>query len=72
MGSKEFLQMKTSYIITHSNILNNERKNNWHCTIKSDNKDDKRITIDIWGHDASRKEVEDLALEVVDVLNKEK
>ena len=57
------------YTITHSGILNTERFNNWHCTIKSANENDFRITVDIWGHDASRKKTEDIALKVLEVLN---
>ena len=57
------------YKITHSSILNTERANNWHCTIKSEKETDFRITVDLWGHHAKRIQLEDIALKIVEVLD---
>ena len=63
--------MNTLYEITESSLLTDSKTRgpNWHCVIKPINSSDHRLSIDIWGHSLSRKETEDIAIQIVDSLN---
>ena len=58
------------YTVTSSELLTTERNSpNWRCTIKPNDPGNMTVTINVWGHELTREETEDIALKITNCLN---